>query len=219
MFALGAGEHSRTPRVAPCDARVVMKQHAPSCERNRDAILDVLRRVLPAQGLVLEIASGTGAHAAWFAEALTGVTWQPTDRDPVARASIDAWRVEHRGDVRPALDLDVTADAWPVARADAVVCINMVHIAPWEATGGLLRGAARALATGGVLYLYGAYKRGGAHTAPSNERFDAWLREKDPAFGVRDLEAVVARAEAEGFELREVIEMPANNLSVVFSRR
>ena len=195
-----------------------MKQPAPACDRNRDPIFAVLRRVLPPRGLVLEIASGTGQHAVWFAEALPGITWQPTDPDPVARASIEAWRGECRGDVRPALALDVTADPWPVTRADAVVCINMVHIAPWEATEALLRGAARVLGPGGVLFLYGAYKRGGVHTAPSNESFDAWLREKNPAFGVRDLEAVVERAEAEGFALREVIEMPANNLSVIFAR-
>jgi SAM-dependent methyltransferase len=195
-----------------------MKQHAPSAERNRDVILEVLRRVLPAKGLVLEIASGSGQHAAWFAEALPTLTWQPSDPGAEARASIDAWRLEHAGDVRPALALDVTADPWPVTAADAIVCINMVHISPWAATEALLRGAARVLPPGGVLYLYGAYKRGGAHTAPSNEAFDQWLKGRDSAFGVRDLEAVVEAAAAQGMALREVVEMPANNLSVVFAR-
>ena len=196
-----------------------MRQHSPSVERNRDVILDVLRRVLPPAGLVVEVASGSGQHAAWFAAALTGLTWQPTDADPVARASIDAWRAECEGRVLPAAAFDVMRDPWPVERCDAVVCINMVHISPWAATEGLVRGAAGALAPGGVLYLYGAYKRGGAHTAESNARFDEWLKARDPSYGVRDLEAVVALAEGEGFTLREVVEMPANNLSVVLARR
>jgi len=196
-----------------------MRQHSPSCERNRDVILEVLRRVLPPAGLVVEVASGSGQHAAHFAAALSGLTWQPTDADPAARASIDAWRDEGAGRVLPAVSFDVMRDPWPVERCDAVVCINMVHISPWASTEGLVRGAAGALAPGGVLYLYGAYKRGGAHTAESNERFDAWLKARDPSYGVRDLEAVVALAEREGFVLREVVEMPANNLSVVFARR
>ncbi len=195
-----------------------MKQHAPSAERNREPILAALRRVMPAKGLVFEIASGSGQHAAWFAEALPTLTWQPSDPDPAARASIDAWRAEHRGDVRPAMAFDLTRDPWPVPACDAVVCINMVHISPWEATCALLDGAARALAPDGPLYLYGAYKRGGAHTAPSNEAFDRWLREKNERFGVRDLEAVIARADEAGLRCDEVIEMPANNLSVVLRR-
>lgn len=195
-----------------------MRQHSPSCERNRDVILAVLQRVLPAEGLVVEVAAGTGQHAAWFSAALPGLTWQPTDADPVARASIDAWCAEGAGRVLPAVALDVARDPWPVERCDAVVCINMVHISPWAATEGLMRGAAGALAPGGVLYLYGAYKRDGAHTAESNARFDEWLKARDPSYGVRDLEAVVSLAEREGFTLREVVEMPANNLSVVFSR-
>lgn len=200
---------------------VAMKLHAPSVARNRDPILDVLRRVLPAEGTVLELASGSGQHAMFFAAALPGLTWQPSDPSADACASIDAHRAEpHTGTVLPALRLDATtaAEAWPIARADAVVCINMVHIAPWAATEGLLRGAARILPSGAVLYLYGAYKRDGAHTAPSNEDFDAWLKAKDPSYGVRDLEAVTDAATIAGFTLREVIPMPANNFSVVFVR-
>lgn len=196
-----------------------MKPSAPSAERNREPILAVLRRVLPARGDVLEIAAGTGQHAAWFSAALPGLRWRPTDRDPTALAGIDAWCAEHGGDVLPARALDVHDEDWGVGPVDAVVCINMVHIAPWSATEALARGAARALGPGGVLYLYGAYKRGGAHTAPSNEAFDAWLKARDPAFGVRDLEAVTAAMEAHGFARTEVAEMPANNLSVVFARR
>lgn len=195
-----------------------MKQNAPSCERNRDPILDVLRRVLPARGLVLEVAAGSGQHALYFSSALPGLTWQPTDPTDAALASIDAWRAEAGENLLPARRLDVTADPWPVPRADAVVCINMIHIAPWAACEALLRGAARVLPPGGVLYLYGPYKRGGAHTAPSNEAFDAWLKEKDPSYGVRDLEVVIEAAAAQGFSLREVTEMPANNLSVVLAR-
>ena len=196
-----------------------MKQHAPSCARNRDPILSVLRGVLPPRGLVLEVAAGSGEHARYFSDALPALAWQPTDPSEAARASIDAWREGAVGDLRPALRMDVHELPWPVTAADAVVCINMIHIAPWSACEALLRGAGAVLAPGGVLYLYGAYKRGGAHTAPSNESFDAWLKARDPSYGVRDLEAVTEAAAAQGFVLRSVIEMPANNLSVVFERR
>jgi len=188
---------------------------APATGRNREPILAVLRRVLPAEGLVLEVASGTGQHAAWFGAALPGLVWQPTDRDPTHRASIAAW-TEGLPSVRPPLDLDTTRRPWPVQRADAVVCINMIHIAPWAACLGLLEGAAELLPPGAPLVLYGPYKRGGAHTAPSNAAFDADLRARDPTWGVRDLEAV--QKAAAGFVLEEVAEMPANNLTVVFRR-
>ena len=188
---------------------------APATGRNREPILAVLRRVLPAEGLVLEVASGTGQHAAWFGAALPGLVWQPTDRDPTHRASIAAW-TEGLPSVRPPLDLDTTRRPWPVQRADAVVCINMIHIAPWAACLGLLEGAAELLPPGAPLVLYGPYKRGGAHTAPSNAAFDADLRARDPNWGVRDLEAV--QEAAAGFVLEEVVEMPANNLTVVFRR-
>ena len=197
-----------------------MRQEAAAAARNRQAILDVLAVHLPPRGLVLEIASGTGTHVAHFAQALPGLTFQPSDPDLAGRASIDAWAAERRlANVRPALALDATAADWPVARADAVICINMIHIAPWAAAEGLMRGAGRVVAPGGVLFLYGPFRRHGAHTAPSNAAFDANLRREDPAWGVRDLEAVVSLAGAEGFDAPLVVPMPANNFSLVFRRR
>ena len=193
---------------------------APAAERNKGPILEVLRRVLPQQGLVLEIASGTGQHAAHCAAHLPGLVWQPSDRDTGAHASITAWAA-HGGlsNVRPPLTLDVTQEPWPLERANAIVCINMIHISPWDASIGLMRGAERLLPPGGVLYLYGPYKRGGAHTAPSNAAFDESLRQQNPAWGVRNLEDVAALASRHGFDLEEVVEMPANNLSVILRRR
>jgi SAM-dependent methyltransferase len=200
---------------ATSDAR----RSSPSTARNRDPILAVLRRVLPAQGLVLEIAEGTGEHAVHFAAHLPRLQWQPSDPDPDARASIDAWRASAAlSNLLPSIALDVTADPWPVARADAIVCINMIHISPWAATEGLMAGAARLLPRDGVLFLYGPYRREGRHTAPSNEAFDQDLRRRNPAWGVRDLEEVAALAARNGLDLKEVVEMPANNLSVVFRR-
>jgi len=190
---------------------------APATARNREPILTVLRRVLPPAGVVLEIASGTGQHAAFFAAALPGVEWQPSDPDPAHRASVAAWTAEVPN-VRAPLDLDATRHLWPLARADAVLCVNMIHIAPWQACLGLLEGAAGVLPAGAPLVLYGPYRRGGAHTAPSNAAFDADLRARNPAWGVRDLEAVQAAAADAGFALAEVVEMPANNLTVVFRR-
>jgi len=193
---------------------------APAAQRNRGPILQVLRQWLPATGLVLEIASGTGEHAVWFAGALPRMTWQPTDQDDAALASIDAWR-ETAGppNLRPPLFLDaVTPDSWPVERADAVVAINMIHIAPWSATRGLMAGAARVLPAGGLLYLYGPFRQAGEPTAPSNIAFDADLRARDPAWGLRDLDEVIALASHHSFELIETVRMPANNLSVVFRR-
>jgi len=196
-----------------------MKRHAPATARNRQPILDVLRPRLPAQGLVLEIASGSGEHVVHFAEALPELVFQPSDPSADARASIDDWvQSEGLGNVRAALALDATRDAWPVERADAVLCCNMIHIAPWEAAVGLITGAAGVLADGGTLYLYGPYRRGGRHTAPSNEAFDRDLRQRNPAWGVRDLETVAALAAAQGFGAPEIIDMPANNLSLVFKR-
>ncbi|WP_244827823.1 DUF938 domain-containing protein [Caballeronia sp. TF1N1] len=202
------------------DARV--RRRAPAAERNRDAILSVLTRVLPSAGVVLEIASGTGQHAVHCAAALPGIVWQPSDADAAARASIDAWR-EHAGlaNLNAALALDVREDDWRIgedAGIAAVVCINMIHIAPWDAAEALFRGASRHLPAGGVLYLYGPYRRNGAHTAPSNEAFDTELRARDPRWGVRNLEAVEALGRSVGFALEEVVPMPANNFSLVFRR-
>jgi SAM-dependent methyltransferase len=196
-----------------------MKRHAPATARNRQAILDVLRPRLPAQGIVLEIASGSGEHIVHFAEALPDLVFQPSDPDAEARASIDDWaQTEGLGNVRAAMALDAARENWPIERADAVLCCNMIHIAPWEAAVGLIAGAAGVLARGGTLYLYGPYRREGRHTAPSNEAFDRDLRQRNPAWGVRDLEAVAALAVAQGFGLPEIIDMPANNLSLVFKR-
>jgi cyclopropane fatty-acyl-phospholipid synthase-like methyltransferase len=197
------------------------RQFSPSTARNRDVILLVLRRVLPARASVLELASGTGEHAVHVAAAMPGVIWQPSDPDEGARASISAWiAAERLQNVCAPLDIDVAAEAWSVdgRTFDALVAINMIHISPWEATLGLMAGAGRLLGQGGLLYTYGAYKRGGRHTAPSNESFDAWLKGLDPRFGVRDLESVEKAAQASGLTLREIVEMPANNLSLVFSR-
>ena len=195
------------------------RRHAPATARNRDPILAVLRRHLPESGLLLEVSAGTGEHAVHFAAAFPGLVWQPTDPDPGARASIAAWARESKlNNLRPPLALDAAAEDWPVARADAVLCINMIHIAPWSAGLGLLRGAARILPPGGPLILYGPYRRDGAHTAPSNAAFDAGLRAQDPSWGVRDLESVAAEAAAAGFGPPEVVEMPANNLMPIFRR-
>jgi cyclopropane fatty-acyl-phospholipid synthase-like methyltransferase len=190
---------------------------APATARNRDPILAVLVRVIPAGARVLEIASGTGEHAIYFAARLPGVSWQPSDPSPDARASIDAWRAQSCVDnVATAIELDVTKRPWPVEQFDALVCINMIHISPWAACEALFAEAPAHLAPRGVLYLYGPYKRGGAHTAESNEAFDRSLRARDPAWGVRDLDDVVALANKRGLLLDELVEMPANNLSVVF---
>jgi SAM-dependent methyltransferase len=192
----------------------------PATARNRGPILDVLRTHLPQTGNVIEIASGSGEHVVHFARALSHLRFLPSDPEGVARASVDAW-VRHEGlaNVAPAASLDVEGhDPWPLTHAAAVLCINMIHIAPWVAAEGLLRGAAQSLAPGGVLYLYGPYKRGGEHTAPSNEEFDRSLRTRNTAWGVRDLEEVMALAAGHGFSPPVVITMPANNLSVIFRK-
>lgn len=198
---------------------------SPSAQRNRGPILEVLRAVLPDRGTVLEIASGTGEHVLWFAAALPGLVFQPSDPDPAASASIEARIARtHPANVRAPLALDASEECWnlPPEVAEALVailCINMIHIAPWPATLGLMRGAGRLLRPGGLLCLYGAYRRAGRHTAPSNEAFDRSLQAQNPLWGVRNLENVVAEARAQGLDLAEIVEMPANNLSVVLRRR
>lgn len=195
------------------DARL----YAPATARNREPILQVLRRHLPSRGLVLDIASGSGEHVAHFSPSFPGLVFQPSDPDAQARASIDAWTAAlGLANVRPAITLDTTAEAWPIAAADAVLCINMIHISPWSAAEGLMRGAARLLPAGGVIYLYGPYRRDGGHTAPSNAAFDQSLRARNPEWGVRDLEAVSALAATHGFGPPTIEQMPANNLSLVF---
>jgi cyclopropane fatty-acyl-phospholipid synthase-like methyltransferase len=192
----------------------------PAPERNKDPILAVLRRVLPAKGRVLEIASGTGQHVVHFAQALPALTWMPSDPELSHRESIQA-RVDAAGiaNVESPLALDVLIRPWPVSRAAAVVCINMIHIAPWEAALAMFQEVGEMLPSGGVLYLYGPYQRDGRHTAPSNQVFDADLRQRNPAWGVRNLEDVQRHAGDSGLELREVTAMPANNFSVIFHRR
>jgi SAM-dependent methyltransferase len=192
------------------------RRFAPAAARNRDAILAVLRGVLPARGLVLEIASGSGEHCAHLAAALPALDFQPSDPDPANVASCDAW-CAGMANVRRAQELDATAD-WPVERADAVVCINMIHIAPWEAALGLLRGAARVLGPGAPLAIYGPWIREGVETAPGNVAFDADLRARNPEWGVRRLEDLAAAAR-DDFAAPDVIEMPANNVTVVLRRR
>ena len=192
------------------------RRFAPAVARNRDPILAVLRRVLPATGLVLEVASGTGEHCAHLAEALPALTFQPTEPEAEGRASCDSW-CGGLPNVRRVLPLDVIATDWPVARAEAVLCINMAHIAPWGATLGLLRGAARVLGPGAPLALYGPWLRAGVATAEGNLAFDASLRERNPDWGLRRLEDLAAAAGAD-FAVPEVIEMPANNVTLVLRR-
>ncbi|MDR5779523.1 DUF938 domain-containing protein [Caballeronia sp. LZ065] len=206
------------PRDTP-PSETGIRRRAPAAERNGDAILSVLRRVLPHQGVVLEIASGTGQHATHCAAALPDIVWQPSDPDAASRDSIAAWRA-HAGlaNLREPLAIDVTSDDWGIDAVSAVVCINMIHIAPWAATEALFEGAGARLGMGGVLYLYGPYRRNGSHTAPSNEAFDQQLRARDSRWGVRDLEEVERSGARVGFALKEVIAMPANNFSVVFEK-
>jgi hypothetical protein len=196
-----------------------LRRFAPAAARNRDPILMALRPLLPERGLVLEVASGSGEHAVHLAAALPRLVFQPSDPQPEARDSIDAWAAASGlENLRPALAIDAAAPGWPIAAADAVLCINMIHIAPWAATEGLVRGAAAILPAGAPLILYGPYRRGGVHTAPSNAEFDASLRAQDPSWGVRDLEAVAALASGHGFGAPAVTEMPANNLVVALRR-
>jgi len=214
-----------TPLGCGLDRKRSMKEdarlYAPAAARNREPIFDVLRRHLPSRGLVLEVASGSGEHVAHFAQSSgPDLIFQPSDPDPGSRASMDAWAAAlDLGNILPAIALDATSDRWPLSHADVVLCINLIHIAPWTAAVGLMRGAAGILPIGGVLFLYGPFRRNGCHTAPSNEAFDRDLRARNPAWGVRDLEAVAALAEAHGFAQPVVDEMPANNLSVIFPRQ
>ena len=192
---------------------------APAADRNKGPILEVLRRVLPAHGLVLEIGSGTGQHVVHFARALPGLFWQPSDPDREHLRSIGAWsHVENLANVLAPLELDVCKHPWPIAAADAIVCINMIHVSPWAATEVLIAGAREMLPREGVLFLYGPYRRHGRHTALSNEAFDADLRAHDPAWGLRDMEEVEKSGSRAGFALVETVAMPANNFSIVFRK-
>jgi SAM-dependent methyltransferase len=196
------------------------RQFSPSAARNSGPIREVLERVLPRGGTALEIGSGTGEHVVCFAKALPGLLWQPSDPDPASRASIEAWiAAEGLANVRSPVAIDTRQAIWGVeddAPFAAMISLNMIHIAPWESALGLLAGAGRLLRPDGILYLYGPFMRSGAHTAPSNAAFDADLKRRDPRWGVRDIDDLVREAANHGLRLREVIEMPANNLSLVF---
>lgn len=207
-----------TPWIA-AEAGVEAKKVAPAAARNRDAILAVVQGALPAQGTVLEIASGSGEHIVHFAQSLPHLHWQPSDPAPAALASIAAWSGEAAlANIAPPVMLDVCAPDWPVARADAILCINMIHIAPWEATLGLMAGAGRVLAPGAPLYLYGPFHENGIPLAPSNAEFDASLKARDPQWGLRHVDDVAVVAAKHGLALRKSTAMPANNLSLIFYR-
>lgn len=202
----------------------VQKKYAPATGRNRKAILAVLKDCIPDHGTILEIASGTGQHAIYFVQQMPGLYWQPSDPDERSRNSISAWWWDVQlNNILPPLDINVQDDVWSIENVKtpqpvtSMVCINMVHISPWESTVGLIKGAARILPKGGTLYLYGPYKIDGKHTAPSNELFDISLRSQNPEWGVRDLTDVIKLAAENGLSLVKTIDMPANNLSVIFN--
>ncbi|MDB5368437.1 MAG: SAM-dependent methyltransferase [Rhodospirillales bacterium] len=194
-------------------------QTSPAALRNRDPILAVLRRVLPASGTVLEIASGSGEHAIHFAAALPSITWQPSDVADDARRSVAAHaRTARLPNLLAPIELDVTEPVWRLDRADAIVSINMIHIAPWQAAEGLIAGAERILPCGAPLVLYGPFRETGRITAPSNEAFDASLKSRNAAWGLRQLDEVIQLAASHGLRFVERVEMPANNLCVLFRR-
>jgi len=203
-----------TPWIAAEDSGAARK-HAPATLRNREAIATVLAEVLPAAGTVLEIASGSGEHCAFFAERFPALRWQPSDPEPSALISIASWCAGLVNVVEP-LAIDAAAADWPVERVDALLCINMVHISPWEATLGLLDGAARVLADGAPLILYGPYRRAEVATAPSNEAFDVSLKARDARWGLREVADVTAAAAEHGLAFERLVEMPANNIMLVY---
>jgi Protein of unknown function (DUF938) len=202
------------------------KQHAPATQRNREVILEVILEVLPPQGTILEVASGTGEHAVFFAPSLKPRRWLPSDPSSSARASIAAWMEDSGCDnLESPVEIDASMQTWlvetdfkPTIPITAIVNINMIHISPWSACLGLMAGANRILPAGGILYMYGPYLVNGQHTAPSNEAFDASLRSRDSEWGIRDLDRVVAAAKAENLKLLKTVQMPANNLSVIFEK-
>jgi len=209
--------------AATDEARASRRRHAPAAARNAGPILAVLKGCLPETGNVLEIGSGTGQHAVAFARAFPGLQWWPSDPDAGARDSIAAWRDETGlASLRAPLDLDVMLEDWHIVlkcRFEAVLAVNLVHISPWAATEGLMRGAGILLAPGGILLLYGPYRRDGVHTADSNATFEHWLKSENPDWGVRDLEHVEREAGMHGLRLDDVVPMPANNFSLIFRKR
>jgi SAM-dependent methyltransferase len=210
-------ERSFDETVLLCGSGAVTQLASAAALRNRDPILDALRPHLPNSGTVLEVASGTGQHVVHLAAALPGLRWQPTEPLPEGRASIDAWAAG-LPNVLPAKLLDAASAHWPIAHADAVLCINMIHIAPWAAAEGLFAGASRLLAPGGLLTLYGPYRRDDRPLEPSNAAFDADLRRRNPEWGLREVRAVAGLAARCGFAPPSIVEMPANNLLLLFRR-
>jgi SAM-dependent methyltransferase len=208
-----------SPKPFVFDETGEAKRHAPATERNRDAIAGVLAGILPDAGTVLEIASGTGEHLIYFAARFPALVWQPSDYDEAGLASIASWSAEAAlPNILPPVHIDASAADWPIAHADAILCINMIHIAPWSATQGLMTGAARTLGPAGVLYLYGPYLEVDVPTAPSNLEFDASLKSRNAGWGLRRLDDVIALAAEHGLHFERRIPMPANNLSLVFRR-
>jgi len=193
-------------------------RHAPATARNREALLEVLRRHFPERGLVVEVGSGTGEHTAFFSQHFDELEFQPTDVEPENHGSVCA-HTRDLPNVRPPLQLDAAAWPWPIEAADVLLAINVIHISPPEVLSGLMRGAGELLSTGGLLFTYGPYRIGGEQTAPSNAQFELWLKSLDPRFGVRDLEQVMREAEAHELEFVERVAMPANNFTLVFRRR
>jgi SAM-dependent methyltransferase len=197
------------------DAR---REH-PSASRNQVPLLTVLQRVFPTEGLVLEIASGTGQHAAFFTGQLPGLRWQPSDFDPDTFDSIEAWRqASHPDRIASPVRIDVTQPTWPIPTADAMLCVNMLQVSPWTAALGVLAGAARTLVPGGPFVIYSPLSRGGVHTSPGNAAFDARLKARNPALGVRDADQLIEAATARGLVHEETLDMPANNTVLVFRR-
>ncbi len=200
------------------------KQYAPATQRNREHILEVLLKVLPSSGNILEIASGTGEHSLFFAPAFRPRQWIPSDPNPTARNSIEAWRQDSSiNNIQSPLNINAANSNWGIEEKEhnitTIVNINMIHISPWSACLGLMEGAKRILPSKGILYLYGPYKQGGKHTAPSNESFDQSLRSQNLEWGVKNLEDVIKVAEERGLLFQEKVEMPANNLSVIFEKQ
>jgi hypothetical protein len=199
------------------------KRYAPAAVRNREPVLSVLREVLPAHGMVLEIGSGSGEHTAFLAPHFPTLEWQPSDADQTTFPSIIGWaqttmKTNPDATIHSPVQLNTCNQPWPVEQADVIMALNMIHVSPWESCEGLMAGAGRVLPTAGVLYLYGPFKQGGEHNAPSNAEFDASLRQRNPRWGVRNLEDVIALASDYGLRHDQTIAMPANNLSVVFLR-
>jgi hypothetical protein len=189
--------------------------YAAAVRRNREPIFDVLKQFLPATGLVLEVASGTGEHGAYFSSRLPTLTWQPSDPNTDMHQSILAWSQAEASTMNPPLELNAQSASWPIDQAAAIVCINMIHISPWASCLGLMAGAGRILPNGGTLFLYGPFKIKNRHTAESNAAFDQSLQSQNPEWGVRNLEDVVKVAAAEGLQFHQTVNMPANNVSVI----